>query len=182
MHCLLLTFIVFHSSSQDNSQVASSYPSELRAATSTEKSGGDPDTPKVAAGNYLTDILSNSLAQYKLCWKKDKSERIERCRLDRECHSAEESPFNDDDADEIDKDEMQLLPEGRTDLEACYARNEAALSCVLDRGHLSGGVKMEEIGSHPPVSESQPASALKRPAVAVYSQDTTCVAISLPTF
>jgi hypothetical protein len=41
---------------------------------------------------------------------------------------------------------------------------------------------MEESGSHPPLSESQPASALKHPKVTVYLQDTKCVALSLPTF
>jgi hypothetical protein len=76
----------------------------------------------------LTYVLSNakSLAQYELSWKKDKSERMERRRLDRESRSAEKSLFNDDDEDEVYEDEMQLLPEDRTDLEAHYARNEAA--------------------------------------------------------
>jgi hypothetical protein len=46
---------------------------------------------------------------------------------------------------------------------------------------LSGGIKTES-GSHPPVSESQSASALKRPSIAVYSKEAKHVVSSLPTF
>jgi hypothetical protein len=47
---------------------------------------------------------------------------------------------------------------------------------------LSGGIAIEECGSHPPISESQPAGALKCPAVYDYLQDTKRVVSSLPMF